>query len=96
MAEHGTTDYATAEGNDLPMHETTYARFVHFVFVGTVHVVNILIGLAVGGVGGSWLLAFLIFIIATFAAALNLFTGNRGASIAALIFALLVLLSRAA
>jgi hypothetical protein len=95
MAEHGELEYAVAEGNDLPAHEASYARFVHFIFVGLVHVVNVLIGLTVGGVAGHWLLMFVIFVIATAAAAINLFTGNRGASVAALVLSLLCLLSLA-
>ena len=35
----------------------TYERFVHFAFVGIIHVVNILFGLAIGGVMGHWFLA---------------------------------------
>ena len=93
MAEHGELEYAVAEGNDMPAHEASYARFVHFVFVGIVHVINVCIGLTVGGVGGHWFLMFVIFVIASAAAAMNLFTGNRGASLGALIFSLLCLLS---
>src|SRR4030081_2219272 len=52
MADHGTVEYATATGNDMAAHEPTYARFVHLAFVGTLHVVNIAIGLAVGGGAG--------------------------------------------
>ena len=48
MAEHGSVEYATAQGNDLPAHEATYERFVHLVFVGGAHVVNVLLGLAMG------------------------------------------------
>jgi Bacterial aa3 type cytochrome c oxidase subunit IV len=95
MAEHGELEYAVAEGNDLPAHEASYGRFVHFVFIGIVHVINVLIGLTVGGVAGHWFLMFVIFVVATVAAAINLFTGNRGASIGALIFSLLCLLSLA-
>jgi hypothetical protein len=28
MAEHGTTEYATADGNDYAAHERTYAGFL--------------------------------------------------------------------
>ena len=57
MADHGTVEYATATGNDYPTHENTYESFVHFTFVGILHVVNILFGLTVGGVMGHWGLA---------------------------------------
>ena len=68
MADHGHVEYATAQGNDLPAHEATYERFVHLVFVGGAHVVNIILGLAIGAVAGHWLLAFGIFVIATIVA----------------------------
>jgi hypothetical protein len=96
MAEHGELEYATAEGNDLPAHEASYANFVHFVVIGILHVINILIGLAVGGVAGHWLMAFGIFVVATVAAAINLYTGNKGASIGAFVLSLLALASLAA
>ncbi len=31
MADHGKTEYATAEGNDYPEHEATYEMFVKLV-----------------------------------------------------------------
>jgi Bacterial aa3 type cytochrome c oxidase subunit IV len=55
MADHGELEYATAEGNDLPAHEAAYDSFTHFVVIGLVYVVNILVGLAIGGVLGHWL-----------------------------------------
>lgn len=64
MAEHGTVEYATATGNDLPAHEATYSGFVHFATVGTVHVIDLVFGLATGGVMGHWFTALVIFIIA--------------------------------
>ena len=57
MAEHGTVEYATADGNDYPAHEASDERFIHFTFVGIINVINLLIGLAVGGVMGHWFLA---------------------------------------
>jgi hypothetical protein len=68
MAEHGTVEYATAPGNDYPFHEQSYERFVHFTFVGLVHVINILLGLAVGGVMGHWFIAVGMWIVAVFGA----------------------------
>ena len=61
MADHGTVEYATATGNDYPAHEGSYERFVLFAFVGIVHVINLLFGLAVGGVMGHWLWALRFF-----------------------------------
>jgi len=80
MADHGTVEYATAAGNDYPAHEQTYERFVNFTFVGIIHVVNILFGLAVGGVMGHWFLALLIFIIAVLGAVPGLVSGSKVSS----------------
>ena len=63
MADHGTVEYATATGNDYPAHENTYERFVHFTFVGIIFVINLMLGLATGGVMGHWFAALPIFII---------------------------------
>ena len=57
MADHGELEYATAEGNDVPAHEAAYESFTHFVVIGTVLVITIVVGLAIGGVLGHWLLA---------------------------------------
>lgn len=91
MAEHGELEYATAEGNDLPAHEQGYASFVHFVYIGLAFVVSIVIGLAVGGVNGHWLLELAIIIVATVAATINLLGGGKIASGIALVFSLICL-----
>lgn len=85
MAEHGTVEYATAAGNDYPAHEQAYERFVHLTFVGIVHVVNLLFGLAVGGVMGHWLLALAIFIIAVLGAVPGLVSGSKTSSYVAFV-----------
>lgn len=90
MASHGTVEYATATGNDLPAHEGSYQRFVHFTFVGIVHVVNILLGLAVGGVMGHWFMAVAIFIIATFGAIPGFITGSRTSSTVSFVICFLI------
>ncbi|MEX0752875.1 MAG: aa3-type cytochrome c oxidase subunit IV [Xanthobacteraceae bacterium] len=84
MAEHGAQEYATAQGNDYETHEATYKGFLHLAFIGTVHVVNILIGLAIGGVTGQWLVAFAVFVIATLAAIQGFMSGGRTSSYVAL------------
>ena len=68
MADHGTVEYATAPGNDYPAHEQSYERFIQFTFVGIIHIINLLLGLALGGVMGHWFLALLVFIIAVLGA----------------------------
>jgi hypothetical protein len=91
MAEHGEVEYATAEGNDLPAHEATYAGFIHFVYVGVMHVTNIVIGLAVGGVNGAWWWALAIFVLATAAALIDFVGRMKAASAIMLVVALLAL-----
>lgn len=43
MAEHGTIEYATAEGNDYPEHERTYALFTTLTKWGTIAVATVLV-----------------------------------------------------
>jgi aa3 type cytochrome c oxidase subunit IV len=88
MADHGEVEYATALGNDYAEHEATYQRFLHLTVVLIVHVVNILLGLAIGGVMGHWLTAFAVFVIATGAAVHGLLSGSRTSSAVALILSL--------
>lgn len=91
MADHGHVEYATAAGNDLPEHEATYERFVHLAFVGSCHVVNIVIALAIGAVGHSWFYAFGVIVVATLVALHGLMTGVRAPSAVMVALALLVL-----
>ena len=91
MAEHGAPEYATAPGNDYASHEDTYAGFVHLAFIGSAHIVNILLGLAIGGVVGNWLVAFGVFVIATIAAAHGFMSGSRTSSYIALGLSVLAL-----
>jgi hypothetical protein len=83
MADHGTVDYATATGNDYPTHEASYQSFVFFTFVGIITVINLLFGLAVGGVMGHWFMAAPIFLIAIAGGASGLFSGSKTSSIVA-------------
>ncbi|MGB6536814.1 MAG: aa3-type cytochrome c oxidase subunit IV [Xanthobacteraceae bacterium] len=46
MADHGELEYATATGNDYPVHEQTYRSFVTLVKVGIAAVVIIVILMA--------------------------------------------------
>ena len=77
MADHGTVEYATATGNDLAAHEGTYEGFVHMAFIGTLHVVNIVIGLAIGAVAGHWGVAACVFVLASGIALRGLMSGAR-------------------
>jgi len=91
MADHGPAEYATASGNDLQAHESMYDRFVHLVFVGCAHLTNVVLGLAIGGVGGQWLVAFAIFVIATLVAIHGFVTGKRLPSMVMVVLSLLAL-----
>jgi aa3 type cytochrome c oxidase subunit IV len=90
MADHGTVEYATATGNDYPAHEGTYERFVLFTFVGIIHVINILLGLAVGGVMGQWFLAVPIFILAVIGAVPGFVSGTKTSSYIAFVLCFLI------
>ena len=90
MAEHGTVEYATAAGNDYPAHEQSYERFVLFALVGIIHVINILFGLAVGGVMGHWFMAAVIFIIAIFGLIPGLLSGSKTSSYVAFVLCFLI------
>ena len=90
MADHGTVEYATATGNDYPAHEGTYERFVLFTFVGIIHVINILLGLAVGGVMGQWFLAVPIFILAVIGAVPGFVSGTKTSSYIAFVLCFMI------
>jgi Bacterial aa3 type cytochrome c oxidase subunit IV len=90
MADHGTVEYATATGNDYPAHEQSYERFVFFTFTGILSVVNILLGLAVGGVMGHWFLAVAIFIVMLGGAVPSLLSGSKNASTVAFVLCFLI------
>ena len=95
MADHGTVEYATATGKDVAAdmvaHEATYASFVQLAFVGTLHVVNIVLGLAIGAVAGHWGVAFCIFVIATALALYGLAAGSKTPLVVMTVLSLLAL-----
>lgn len=90
MADHGTVEYATAAGNDYPAHEHTYETFIQFTFVGIIHVINLLFGLAVGGVMGHWFTALPIFIIAIIGLVAGLMSGTKTSSYVAFVICFLI------
>jgi hypothetical protein len=90
MAEHAEAEYGAAEGNDYAEHEATYEWFVHFTIISIVLIINILLGLAAGGVRGHWLLAALIFLVATIAAVQGLWARSKTSSYVALAFSALI------
>jgi integral membrane sensor domain MASE1 len=92
MADHGEVQYATAAGNDLPAHEVGYGQFVQTIFVGTAMVINILLGLAIGGVLGHWLPAALVLVAGIIAAGISAWTGSRAVSLGMVAISALTLL----
>ena len=90
MADHGTVEYTTATGNDYPAHENSYQSFVHFTFVGIICVINLLFGLAVGGVMGHWFAALPIFIIGIIGAVPGLLSGSKTSSTVAFVLCFLI------
>jgi len=95
MADHGSVEYATATGSDVaadfPAHQATYRNFVQLAFIGTLHVVNILLGLATGAVAGHWGVAFTIFVVATVLAFHGLASGARTPMIVMTVLSVLAL-----
>ena len=81
MADHGEVEYATATGND-------YA-FLHLTVVLILYIIDILFGLAIGGVMGHWLTAFLVFVIGTVACAHGLVSGSKTSSYTAFVLCFL-------
>jgi hypothetical protein len=97
MAEHSAPEYATAPGNDYVTHEATYQGFLHLAFIGAVHVINTVIGLAIGGAAGNWWVAIpIIFFLAPAAAIQGFMSGTRTSSYVALVISLAALLLTAA
>ena len=90
MADHGPVEYATASGNDYPAHESGYEQFVHFTAVGLAFVINILFGLAVGGVMGRWFTALPIFVIAIVGLVPGMFGSSKTSSIVAFVLCFLI------
>jgi len=92
MSDHGEVQYATAAGNDMPAHESGYEMFLQGTFVLTTAVINILFGLAIGGVLGHWLPASLIIIFGVIAGAITAWTGSKTVSAVMIAISALTLL----
>ena len=90
MADHGEVEYATAEGNDLAAHEATYQNFVQLAYIGSTHIANFIIGLAIGATS-HWMIALAIFVFATVVAAHGLATGAKTPSAVMVLLSLLAL-----
>ena len=95
MADHSELQYATATGDDLAAHEVGYGQFVQTVFVATALAVNVVFGLAIGGVLDRWLPAALIIVAGVIAAGITAWTGSRAVSIGMVVISGLTLLFNA-
>ena len=96
MADHGQVEYATATGNDLPAHESTYKNFILLAYVGCCHIASIVIGLAIVGTTTHWLVAVGLMILASIVAIHGLATGARAPSAVMVLISLLALAFTAA
>jgi len=90
MADHGTVEYATATGNDYPAHEQTYESFIKYAFDGSIHVINLLLALTVGGVLGHWFMAIPVFLIAIIGLVAALGSGSKTPSYVAFVLSFLI------
>ncbi|MBS0535209.1 MAG: aa3-type cytochrome c oxidase subunit IV [Proteobacteria bacterium] len=90
MADHGTVEYATATGNDYPAHEQTYESFIKYAFDGSIHVINLLLALTVGGVLGHWFTAIPVFLIAIIGLVAALGSGSKTPSYVAFVLSFLI------
>ena len=90
MADHGPVEYATATGNDYPAHEKTYESFIKYSFDGTIHVINLMLALTVGGVLGHWLTAIPVFLIAIIGLVVGIGSGSKTPSYVAFILSFLI------
>lgn len=96
MADHGQVEYATAEGNDLASHQSSYRNFVLLSFIGCCHVASVVIGLAIVGTTSHWGIAVGLMIVATFVAIHGLATGAKTPSGVMVVISLLALALTAA
>jgi len=92
MADHGQVEYATATGNDLPTHESTYKNFILLAYVGSCYVATVVIGLAIVGTTSHWLIAVGLMILAIPVACHGLATGAKAPSAVMVLISLLGLL----
>jgi hypothetical protein len=96
MADHGQVEYATATGNDLAAHQSSYKNFVLLAYIGCCHVASVVIGLAMVGTTSHWGIAVCLMILATFVAIHGLATGAKTPSGVMVVISLLALALTAA
>jgi apolipoprotein N-acyltransferase len=77
--------------DELHIHEASYGHFIQLVYVGAVHIANMLIALAIGGVEGHWAVALLIMFLAVGLAAISLARREKAAMAFLLLFSVIIL-----
>jgi hypothetical protein len=77
MADHAMPEYATATGNDYPMHEHTYSSVVKLAKVGSFTAIAVLVCMAAGLVAEHTWLLILGFILTAIAMIVG-FASERG------------------
>jgi hypothetical protein len=63
---------SATEARDFVEHERTYEGFLRLALIATIWVLTHVVGLAIGGVAGHWILAGFWIVVSTIAAALGL------------------------
>ena len=63
--------------DEISVHEATFQRFVQLLYVGALHVANVIVALAVGGVQHQWGTAVLIMLLATAVAVYSLIRNDK-------------------
>jgi hypothetical protein len=77
MAEaHGQTGGHPAM--DYPEHERTYDAFIRFSVLGTIWVITIVVGLAIGATAHRWGLGSFMIVLSTIATAVGVFVKGLG------------------
>ena len=77
---------------DGSAHESTYNAFTHFTMVGTVFVLCIVVGLAIGGVKHAWMSAVVMIVLAHIAVAIGLFSKSLSWRPPGVVLAILLLM----
>jgi hypothetical protein len=91
MADHGQVEYATATGNDLAEHEAAYDNFIQLAYVGSCFVASIVIGLAIGGTTGHWMISLGLFVFGAIVGVHGLASGAKVPSVVMVVISLLAL-----
>jgi hypothetical protein len=84
-------DVQTNPDDQVAAHEDSYRNFIEMVYVGTLHVANFVVALAIGAVQGHWGLALFIMALATALSVYSLMTRAKVPLAGMTVFSLLAL-----